>query len=163
MSNEISQSVTSRRSDIPPGYIPISSFGCHKGNTDRKASEEYKALYQAWCDERIGGIKLMKSVHDKRGQIFVAPGDADRVIAEYRHPKQKPKAIATSVGSNCDALRMLENVLLPGVFDCLNAMCGSIERSEKLIERLTTAVESIANQPKAEPTGYWRDMNGECN
>ena len=29
------------------------------------------------------------------------------------------------------------------------------------LERLTAAVESIATQPKDEPVGTWRNMNGE--
>jgi len=45
----------------------------------------------------------------------------------------------------------------PGNFDCVNAATASIERIEKVLERLALAVESIATQP----AGSWRDMNGE--
>ena len=89
MTAEVVQAVTSKKSDIPGHYIAISSYGCHKGNTDKKASEEYKSLYRAWCDARIGGIKFMHSVHDKRGQIFIDPSDAERVISESARPKPK--------------------------------------------------------------------------
>lgn len=160
MSMEITQSVTSRRLDIPSGYIPISSFGCHKGNTDKKASEEYKALYQAWCDERISGIKLMKSVHDKRGQIFVDPVDADRVIAAYRQPKPIAKSRPVSgdlfagvekrhVESACESLADISSAL------------GILHKIVPLLERMAAALESIATQPKDEPAGVWPDINGE--
>lgn len=155
MSTEISQSVTSKRSDIPTGYIAISSFGCHKGNTDRKASEEYKALYQAWCDERISGIKLMKSVHDKRGQIFVDPLAAERVITECRKPPAKQKAVAACVVDAVDR-RPAE-----GVCQTLSSMDTTLDEIYRVLERLTAAVEGIATQPKEEAAGAWRDMNGE--
>lgn len=143
MSTEITQSVTSRPSDIPAGYIAISTFGCHKGNTDKEASPEYKALYQAWRDERISGIKLMKSVHDKRGQIFVAPGDADRVIAECRQPRPKPKTAATAVVGSVDK-RYAESVC-----ESLASIDSTLDEIYRVLERLTAAVENIATQPKA--------------
>lgn len=141
MSTEITQSVTSRRVDIPPDYIAISSFGCHKGNSDQKASVEYKVLYRAWIDEQISGIKLMKSVHDKRGQIFVDPADADRVIAQNCQPKTKPK-LSVTVGH-------------PKEFDASTLACESLACIDttldelcRVLERLATAVESVATQPK---------------
>jgi len=44
------------------------------------------------------------------------------------------------------------------------ALCeinNGITLMQATLERLTAAVESIATQPKAEPAGTWRDMNGE--
>ena len=141
MRMEITQSVTSRRGEIPPNYIPISSFGCHKGNTGQKGSEEYKVLYRAWIYEQISGIKLMKSVHDKRGQIFVDPADADHVIAQNCQPKTKSKLLVTAGA--------------PKVFDAAALACESLACIDttldeicRVLERLATAVESVATQPK---------------
>ena len=155
MSTEIRQSVTSRKSDIPGHFIAISSFGCHKGNTDKKASEEYKALYHAWCDERISGIKLMKSVHDKRGQIFVDPADAERVIAQFCQPKPIQKPLLT-VGPR------RESDAATDACELLGSMGATLDEIFLVLERLTAAVESIATQPKTEPAGTWRGVNGEC-
>lgn len=137
MSSEIVQAVTSKRSDIPAHYIAISSFGCHKGNTDKKASQEYKALYRAWCDERIGGIKLMLSVHDKRGQIFVAPQDARDVIEES-HPQQQavPKRRNESSANKDEALVCALSAIATNQTTLLHAL-----------ERIADAVERIAKNP----------------
>jgi hypothetical protein len=150
MSTEIVQAVTSKKSDIPNHYIAISSYGCHKGNTEKKASEEYKSLYRAWSDERIGGIKFMHSVHDKRGQIFVDPSDADRVIAESTRPKPKPVLSDKSGGQR--GLQFRVNGVPVGDLDAaVSSLCeinNGISLIHATLDRLANAVESIATQPK---------------
>lgn len=151
MSTEVVQSVTSKKSDIPSHYIAISSYGCHKGNTDKKASEEYKSLYRAWCDERIGGIKFMHTVHDKRGQIFVDPSDADRVISESARPKTKPVTSAQA-GSERSLQFRANGVTAGQVEAAVVALCeinNGITLMHATLERLATAVESMATQPLA--------------
>jgi hypothetical protein len=150
MTTEVVQAVTSKKSDIPSHYIAISSYGCHKGNTDKKESEEYKSLYRAWCDGRIGGIKFMHSVHDKRGQIFIDPSDADRVILESVRAKPKPAAAAQVGGES--ALKFRVNGIAVGHCEAaVSALCeinNGITLMQATLERLATAVESIATQPK---------------
>ncbi len=47
------------------------------------------------------------------------------------------------------------------VCESMADIATSLAGVERLFERLATAVESIATQPK-EPAGSWRDMNGEA-
>ena len=140
MSNKVTQSVTSRKSDVPSNYIPISSFGCHNSHTDTKASEEYKALYAAWCEERISGIKLMSNVHNKRGQIFVDPADADRVINEHLQPQPKRAKKPADAG--------IDKSHAENVCRSLASIDTTLDEIYRVLERLTAAVESIATQPK---------------
>jgi hypothetical protein len=150
---EIIQSVTSNRRDIPSHFIAISSFGCHKGNTDKKASTEYKVLYRAWCDEQIGGIKFMANPHDKRGQIFVDPADAQRLI----NASIRPKATLPTAPS-----KRATDLQYESVCESLGDIASGLGHVVTLLERLATAVESIATAPKQhEPVAAWRDMNGE--
>lgn len=156
MNTEIVQSVTSKKSDIPAHYVAMSSYGCHKGNTEQKASEEYKAIYRAWSDERIGGIKFMNSVHDKRGQIFVDPSDAGRVIAESTKPKSKPVVFAKT-GDQTSLETGLLSVFASEFRTAVLALCeinNGISLIESTLERLTAAVESIATQPKPPPSAH---------
>ena len=148
---DVLQTVTSMKGTIPAHYVPLSSYGCHKGNSDQKASSEYKLLYRAWCSGQLSGIKFMSNPHDKRGQIFVCPTDAQRLIDAAAKSvesamvfKKKPAGDAASFDA---ALSMAEMRLTLG-------------RIELILERLAVAAESLATQPH-EPAGSWRDMNGE--
>ena len=138
---DVIQSVTSNRKDIPAHYIAISSFGCHKGNTDQKASAEYKVLYRAWCDEQIGGIKFMANPHDKRGQIYVDPAEAQRLIdgaARQRLPKKSIECDAKSGSAS----------QIEAAAASLASIDTTLDEIYRVLERLTTAVEGIATQPK---------------
>jgi hypothetical protein len=148
---EVTQTVTSNKDSIPAHYVALSSYGCHKGNTEQKASAEYKLLYRAWKNELLGGIKFMANPHDKHGKIFVDPADADRVIDSAAKPAPaisvlSPNLSGDSVSINA-ALSMAEMRL-------------TLSRIESILERLAVAAESIATQPH-EPAGSWRDMNGD--
>jgi hypothetical protein len=133
---EIVQSVTSNKNDIPKHFIPISSFGCHRGNTDKKASHEYKVLYRAWCDVQIGGIKFMSSPHDKRGQIFVDPADAERIIRPT--PSNEPPARKSPSSTQIDALTA-----------GISALATNQETLIAAVERIAFSLEQIARQPLA--------------
>jgi hypothetical protein len=145
---EIVQSVTSNRSDIPVHYIPISSYGCHKGNTDKKASEEYKLLYRAWCDEEIGGIKFMANPHDKRGKIFVDPADAGRLIDAMRRPKRPPSVEARNAAASVERSATVGQSQIESALIALCEINNGLTLMQATLERLATAAESIATQPK---------------
>ena len=136
---DVLQTVTSMKGTIPANYVPLSSYGCHKGNSDQKASAAYKLLYRAWCSGQLSGIKFMSNPHDKRGQIFVCPTDAQRVFDAAAKSaessvvlKKKPAGDAASFDA---ALSMAEMRL-------------TLDRIELILERLAVAVESMATQPQ---------------
>ena len=137
---DIVQSVTSNKKDIPQHFIPISSYGCHKGNSERKATREYKVLYRAWCDEQMSGIKFMANPHNKNGQIFVDPAEASRIIESATAPGSSPKAAADS--------KTATNPQYASACESLADIAQSLAGVERLLERLVDAAEAIATQPK---------------
>jgi hypothetical protein len=177
MTMSAKQHVTSDKQQIPRHYVPLSSFGCHSG--DRPATPEYLALSAAWKSKSLSGWKLMSTPNDIRGRVFVDPAEASEILAGHRDstlhagvPAQEKATLgATKKFSDdpeysdlregvlaCSAvIRHWLLVQSPGYFDCVNEATASIERIEKVLERLALAVESIATQP----AGSWRDMNGE--
>jgi hypothetical protein len=137
---EIVQSVTSNKKDIPQHFIPISSYGCHKGNSERKATREYKVLYRAWCDEQMSGIKFMANPHNKNGQIFVDPAEAKRVIEATIAPIPSPKVAVETKRAN--------DLQYESACESLADIAQSLAGVERLLERLVDAAEAIATQPK---------------
>lgn len=139
--------VVCEREHIPADYIPL-------GDLHETEQTLHRYLVKQCEAGKVRRFRLGRL-------LFVHKDHVDAARRRYAE-KQPTTANAGGQASDFgDVLSMVENVLLPGVFDCLNAIAGSLERTEKLAERLTTAIENIATQPKAEPAGTWRDMNGE--
>jgi hypothetical protein len=132
---EVTQTVTSNKDSIPAHYVALSSYGCHKGNTEQKASAEYKLLYRAWKNELMGGIKFMANPHDKHGKIFVDPADAERVIAAGANPAPAISALSPNLAGDSASL----NAALS-----MAEMRLTLSRIELILDRLAGAAEKIA-------------------
>ena len=69
------------KDDIPDGFVALASYGAHNPKKKIKSSREYRILSNAWTEKRLGGVKLLRSIHDKRGHVFVCKVEADELIA----------------------------------------------------------------------------------
>jgi hypothetical protein len=129
--------VITDESQVPQGWMRVSQL-CESLADQRKLSE-------AHTDGLIPAVKLMRSVNDRGGPVWVSPDDA-RLVLQSEKPEPS-KALAGDAASFDAALSMAEMRLTLG-------------RIELILERLAVAAESLATQPN-EPAGSWRDMNGE--
>lgn len=68
------------RDDIPDGFVPLASYGAQNPKKKIKSSREYVILATAWKNKKLSGFKLMRTVHDKRGHVFVCKTEADELI-----------------------------------------------------------------------------------
>jgi len=162
MKRDCIQRVIVNETDVPPGYVPLKSFGSRSNG--ESGSPEYELIHAAYRNRRIDAVKHMRTPTDHSGLVFVDGKQADQLILKSglrasvsNNPPQKsdPGRWAYAQGeSACISLHGIEQ---------------RMARIEQLLERLATAAESIATQPLArmddvaivEPSGSWRDMNGE--
>lgn len=145
MKGNAEQHATTRQQDVPKHFIPISKFGCHKGGIS-KGSEEYKALYRAWANGTLGGVRLMRGASDPKGRIFVDPDDARRVIHDS-HAEALQPAAPQRVASN-ERRAAIDAHHAEAAVIALCEINNGISLMQATLERLTAAVELIATQPK---------------
>lgn len=137
--NKAVQTVTSKIEDIPKHFIKIASFGCH--GSGKKGTPEYNAVFHAWSEGNIGGIKLMASPRDTCGAIWVDPLEAEGVLRDaglIGSNKKIPDSAAAPATHGHDDTSVAALFELAQVLELMHAT----------LERLTAAVELIATQPK---------------
>jgi hypothetical protein len=139
---------------IPDGFVPLSSFGCH--SPTRPATAEYAWLADAWQAQKLSGYKLMASLKDKGGAVYVNKQEADELIRVRKFTGGCASAItpASSVHEQCDADEdekpfnedsgvSAEDVLKHVVM----ALCGVNNNTSEMLDvltRLTKACEGMA-------------------
>lgn len=128
---------TENYGDIPTHWVRLTTkYG--------KKTQRYNAVYQAIQSGEISEdecIKFRLAESDPRGPIYVDPAAAERALLNRYARKQQPPPIQSG---SCVTLSVAQ---FDSAFDCFNAAAGSLERMEKLLERLASAVEAIATQP----------------
>jgi hypothetical protein len=136
--------VITDESQVPAGFKRISVLA--------DSLTDQKKLSDAHTDGLIEAVKLMRSTDDRTGPVWVDADAARKVLANDK-PSTRPAAVDSHASD-----RRLEGAVV--------ALCeinNGISFMQATLERLTAAVESIATQPKADPAGTWRDMNGEAH
>jgi hypothetical protein len=134
--------------DVPAGYEPIGGLN----NTNKPL---HSFVLRA-CEK--GSVRRYRVRQGQRGygKYFICSDDLARVTKEWESlPKHTPEKHAADdlsdlkeLTASCAAfVRHHLQVEQPGIFDCLNDAASCLCRIEKVLERLTTAVESIATQP----------------
>ena len=139
--------------DLPDGWVPLSRFDSKDRGRTEGHSPEYKQLVAAVKDGELRGLQDPKS-----RRYYVPQEDAARLLSAKVSDlpeKESPRKAADELGElkegvlACTAfVRHYLQVERYGLFDCLNAATASLEETNKVLERLTSAVESIATQPK---------------
>jgi hypothetical protein len=139
---------------IPEGFVPLSLFGCH--SPTRAATTEYAWLADAWQAGKLSGYKLMASLKDKGGAVYVNKQEADELIRVRKFTSEGAAAItpASSVADPCEATEYrnhsdedsgvtAEDVLKHVVM----ALCGVNNNTSEMLDvltRLTKACEGMA-------------------
>jgi len=127
---------------IPADFSPLADWDHRNRANNDGHSVAWKTLSDALKAGEIPGFKL------SNGRWYVHAAKANEFLA-------KSKATPVETPVRTDDGRIHAAVI---------ALCeinNGITLMQATLERLTAAVESIATQPKAEPAGTWRDMNGE--
>ena len=106
-------------------------------------SPQYKLLVAAVKDGELRGLQDPKS-----RRYYVPQDEANRLLIS-KAPHASDKATAP------------KDLQYESVCESMADIATSLAGVERLLERLATAVEAIATQPK-EPVGSWRDMNGDA-
>ena len=151
--------VVTEAAHVPPEYLPLGDFHDTETTLHRYLVKQ--------CENgsvkrfRLGRLLYVHKDHiEEARQRYESRSDADA-----RRKAQNAEA------SRRYRKRLKEDTDIPSdlqyesVCESLADIAQSAAGIERLLERLTTAVESIATQPKQthdEPVGSWRDMNGEA-
>jgi hypothetical protein len=122
MASQEKRSVTSKKSDIPPHYVALSSYGCD--GKQKQATPAYRRLHAAWHSGELGGVKFMSTPTDFRGQIWIDPQDAAAILSACGLPESTEKK--------------------PKATDLITSA-----RVASALERIAEALETIATQPEA--------------
>lgn len=165
------QQVTSDKQQIPRHFVPLASYGCHNG--ERKATPEYRALNDAWQRKELSGWKLMATPQDMRGRVYVDPNEAATILKsleEVAVKSNQQEASANDAENTASKTDPAAIEAMFGIHSAIGRLVISVDKVSHMTERLAIAVEQIAKQPLArmddvaiaEPSGTWRDMNGEA-
>lgn len=148
--------------DVPAGYEPIGGLN----NTNKPL---HSFVLRA-CEK--GSVRRYRVRQGQRGygKYFIHSDDLARVTKEWeslpQHTPERQTADDLSdlkeQAASCAAfVRHYLQVEQPGIFDCLNDAAACLCRIEKVLERLTTAVESIATPDYADRLR--RDIVATCD
>jgi hypothetical protein len=140
--------VTQDVREIPAHCVPLSSFGGRRNR--RGGTWEYETLHTL-CKRRE--IKHWKFERGRTGQLFVEPDVAREMLDSLRQhkinaispPKDRKPAGDLQYESVCESLA-----------DIASGMGYVVQ----LLERLTTAAEQIATQPKTPQHELLNVING---
>lgn len=130
---------------IPPGFVPMANWDFRERQKQDGHSVQWKTLSDAVKNGELPGFKL------SNGRWFVH----ERLSNEY---------LASALGKTSSSPAASRNTPSDQTEAAVVALCeinNGISLMLPVLERIATAVESIATQPKAEAAGTWRDMNGE--
>ena len=140
--------------ELIEGYVWLSSYD-DRNNRNQEHSTEYKRVFDAIKAGDVHGLQDGKS---KRW--IVNKAQADAFLAERAEPKRN--------------VNKSQPVKSEQLLEALVTLLGSVTTNQTTlivaVERLAFAAEAIAKQPLArmddvaiaEPSGTWRDMNGEA-
>jgi len=120
--------VITDESQVPAGFKRISVLA--------DSITDQKKLSDAHTDGLIEAVKLMRSTDDRTGPVWVDAEAARRVLSGEPDAARKPASVGLSASQ-------LEAAVI--------ALCeinNGITLMQATLERLTSAVESIATQPK---------------
>lgn len=123
--------VITDESQVPPGFRRIAALA--------DSLSDQKRLSDAHTDGVIAAVKLMRSTDDRTGPVWVDAEAAARVLAPA---EPVGKAKPASAGEVIDK-RHAESVC-----ESLVSIDSTLDEIYRVLERLTTAVESIATQPR---------------
>ena len=149
--------VITDESQVPAGFRRISALA--------DSLSDQKKLSDAHTDGIIAAVKLMRSADDRTGPVWVDAEAAKRVLEGTSSQSRRQASLQFRV--NGAPAEQYEAAVV--------ALCeinNGITLMQVTLERLTTAVESIATQPKTPHqesmatiggNGSWRDMNGEAH
>jgi hypothetical protein len=140
--------------DIPSDAVPLVSYGGRK--VGKGGSWEYENLHRL-C--KAGELRHWKFTRGRTGQLFVMPDQATQALDALKDRKSRTDGPACSLTDSLASAATHRHVEAAVVALC--EINNGITLMQATLERLTAAVESIATQPKLEPAGSWRDMNGE--
>lgn len=140
---ERKESVICDKADLPAGYVPLGTLATDSGSTP---------LY-GYVQRAYERGEWSRSLFRCKGKRFIHKDDLERLTTEF-NARQGGDSCDSSGNDDGDSQYVAVCVSLASIDRTLNEM-------HRVLERLTVAVESIATQPKAEPVGTWRDMNGE--
>lgn len=123
--------VITDESQVPAGFRRIAALA--------DSLSDQKRLSDAHTDGVIAAVKLMRSTDDRTGPVWVDAEAAARVLAPPDAAcKSKPATAADAIDkrhaeSVCESLASIDSTL--------DEIC-------RVLERLATAIESIATQPR---------------
>jgi hypothetical protein len=123
--------VITEESQVPAGFKRICEI--------THSLTEQKQLSDAHTDGRIEAVKLMRSTNERGGPVWVDAAAARLVLAgdeNYQHPKVVKPVVADSPAAMNHAVMSLMEMRL------------TLARIEAVLERLATASEAIATQPR---------------
>lgn len=134
---------------IPEGFSPLAEWDFRERQKQDGHSPEWKALSDAAKANKVPAFRL------SNGRWYVHKQKATEFLATcYLTPVNAPAKPASNSSATLDVAAAMAS---------LASIDTTLDEIYRVLERLTAAVENIATQPKAEPAGTWRDMNGECH
>ena len=140
-------SIVSKREHIPNQYVAIGSF--HKRDPGL-----HRQLNRLCERHEVDAFRLGDA-----GPWFVL----DQHVEETQQRRAVRRERCDESRAVCEKHAAVSTSQIEAAVIALCEINNGITLMQATLERLTAAVENIATQPKAEPVGTWRDMNGECH
>jgi hypothetical protein len=135
--------------DIPDGWVRVADYDERENKSEGGPGGAYAKILAA-IKQEPSPIRAYKD-----GKFWIAMQcDVDDFLQSLKTRSETPTVHAATQDAACHSQ-------LDAACKSLASIDTTLDEIYRVLERLTTAVENIATQPKAEPVGTWRDMNGE--
>ena len=167
--------------EIPKHYVPLTKYGGTRASRSGKRVEnwEYRFLRERWYAGELDGVKLLRSPTDDKGHVYVDPSSVEALLAEAKAHRASAstadsRAMRDVVHDKGDTFPVFaDSSIVTALHSCAETLASIVAGQAALlaeVRRLAEAAEAIATQPLArmadvaiaEPSGTWRDMNGEA-
>lgn len=94
----VTQTVVGSVEMVPDGYVALSSFGARKSGRNGRGTDRYEWLLDAYQSGRIDAVKVMRTVRDGSGPVFINKEQAWELIAkrEAGRDRERPADLFSS-------------------------------------------------------------------
>lgn len=112
---------------VPDGYVSLSSFGARKSGRNGRGTDRYEWLLDAYQNGKIDAVKVMRTVRERSGAVFVNREQAWEVIAkrEAGRERERPADLFSSDSRN-DSASILSRI--DAIAEHLQSISRGIDR-----------------------------------
>ncbi len=142
------QRIVANVGEVPAEFVALKSFGNARpdANPPRLSTWQYNLIQTAWESERITGVKVMRSLKDKAGPVYVSKEEADELLQDAGPRARQVRIEKTTAPNLAGVVRLVVELRELSEqsnqkMDELNGLLCSLQTKETETETTTDAFQ----------------------